>query len=36
MLFPMNRRAEDLLMGAPSELTPKQRRELQIWVAKPE
>jgi aspartyl-tRNA synthetase len=29
-LFPMNQRAEDLLMGAPSEVTPKQLRELHI------
>ena len=27
-LFPMNQRAEDLLMGAPSEVAPKQLREL--------
>jgi aspartyl-tRNA synthetase len=27
-LFPMNQRAEDLLMGAPNEATPKQLREL--------
>jgi aspartyl-tRNA synthetase len=32
-LFPMNQRAEDLLMGAPSEATPKQLRELSIRVA---
>jgi aspartyl-tRNA synthetase len=32
-LFPMNQQAEDLLMGAPSEATPKQLRELQIRVA---
>jgi len=30
VLFPMNQRAEDLLMGAPSEATPKQLRELHI------
>ena len=24
VLFPMNQRAEDLMMGAPSEVTPKQ------------
>jgi aspartyl-tRNA synthetase len=30
VLFPMNQRAEDLLMGAPSEVTPKQLRELHI------
>jgi len=35
-LFPMNQRAEDLLMGAPSPATPKQLRELSIRVAAPE
>jgi aspartyl-tRNA synthetase len=34
-LFPMNQRAEDLMMGAPSEITPKQLRELHIRVVKP-
>jgi aspartyl-tRNA synthetase len=29
-MFPMNQRAEDLLLGAPSEVTPKQLRELHI------
>mgnify|MGYP000898995958 CR=1 FL=1 len=29
-LFPMNQRAEDLLMGAPSQVTAKQLRELHI------
>ena len=29
-LFPMNQQAMDLLMGAPSEATPKQLRELHI------
>jgi aspartyl-tRNA synthetase len=28
--FPMNQRAEDLLMGAPSEVTLQQLRELHI------
>ena len=28
VVFPMNQKAEDLLMGAPSEVTPKQLREL--------
>jgi aspartyl-tRNA synthetase len=36
VLFPMNQRAEDLLMGAPSEVTPKQLRELNIRLALPE
>ena len=35
-LFPMNQRAEDLLMGAPSPPTPKQLRELHIRVVPPE
>jgi aspartyl-tRNA synthetase len=34
-MFPMNQRAEDLLMGAPSEATPKQLRELHIRLATP-
>ena len=33
VLFPMNQRAEDLLMGAPSPATPKQLRELHIRLA---
>jgi aspartyl-tRNA synthetase len=35
-LFPMNQRAEDLMMGAPSDVSPKQLRELHIRVVKPE
>ncbi len=35
-LFPMNQRAEDLLMGAPSPATAKQLRELHIRVNAPE
>ena len=35
VLFPMNQRAEDLLMGAPSEVTQKQLRELHIRVNLP-
>jgi aspartyl-tRNA synthetase len=35
VLFPMNQRAEDLLMGAPSEVTPKQLRELNIRLDLP-
>jgi aspartyl-tRNA synthetase len=35
-LFPMNQRAEDLLMGAPSDATMKQLRELHIRLNLPE
>jgi aspartyl-tRNA synthetase len=35
-LFPMNQRAEDLLMGAPSEVTAKQLRELHIRLNLPQ
>jgi len=35
VVFPMNQRAEDLLMGAPSEVTPKQLRELHIRLSLP-
>ena len=35
-LFPMNQRAEDLLMGAPSEATMKHLRELHIRLNLPE
>ncbi len=36
VLFPMNQKAEDLLMGAPSEVTPKQLRELHIRLNLPQ
>jgi aspartyl-tRNA synthetase len=36
ILFPMNQRAEDLMMGAPSEVALEQLRELHIRVVKPE
>jgi aspartyl-tRNA synthetase len=36
VLFPMNQRAEDLLMGAPSEVTAKQLRELHIRLNLPD
>jgi aspartyl-tRNA synthetase len=35
-LFPMNQQANDLLMGAPSEVSPKQLRELSIRIVAPE
>jgi aspartyl-tRNA synthetase len=35
-LFPMNQRAEDLLLGAPSEVTAKQLRELSIRLNLPD
>jgi aspartyl-tRNA synthetase len=36
VLFPMNQRAEDLLMSAPSEVEPRQLKELHIRLARPE
>jgi aspartyl-tRNA synthetase len=36
IMFPMNQQAQDLLMGAPSEVSPKQLRELHIRVVPPE
>ena len=35
VLYPMNQRAEDLMMGAPSDVTPKQLRELHIRLNLP-
>ncbi len=35
VMFPMNQQAEDLLMGAPSEVSPKQLQELNIRLALP-
>ena len=35
-LFPMNQRAEDLLMGGPSEASTKQLRELHIRLNLPQ
>ncbi len=34
-MFPMNQQAEDLLMGAPSEVKPHQLRELHVRVVQP-
>ena len=36
IMFPMNQQAQDLLMGAPSEVAPKQLRELHIRLALPD
>jgi aspartyl-tRNA synthetase len=36
VLFPMNQRAEDLMMGAPSEVAPQHLRELHIRLNLPE
>ncbi len=36
ILFPMNQQAQDLMMGAPSEVALKQLRELNIRVVAPE
>jgi aspartyl-tRNA synthetase len=36
VLFPMNQRAEDLMMNAPSDVTPKQLRELHIRLTLPQ
>ncbi len=35
VMFPMNQQAEDLLMGAPSEVSPEQLKELSIRVSLP-
>ena len=35
VLFPMNQKAEDLMMNAPSAVTPKQLRELHIRTVEP-
>ncbi|MFD0986939.1 aspartate--tRNA ligase [Methyloligella solikamskensis] len=35
VMFPMNQQAEDLLMGAPSEVSPEQLKELNIKVVPP-
>jgi aspartyl-tRNA synthetase len=35
-MFPMNQQAQDLMMGAPSEVSAKQLRELHIRVVMPE
>jgi len=34
--FPLNQKARDLLMGAPSEVTPKQLKELHLSIVYPE
>jgi aspartyl-tRNA synthetase len=34
-MFPMNQQAMDLLMGAPSDPTPQQLRELHLRTVQP-
>ena len=34
--FPMNKNAQDIMMGAPSEVEPSQLEELHIQVVAPE
>ncbi|MEZ5737583.1 MAG: aspartate--tRNA ligase [Novosphingobium sp.] len=36
VVFPMNQKAEDLMMGAPSEVSPRQLRELNIRIVEPQ
>ena len=36
ILFPFNQQAEDLMMNAPAEVSPRQLRELHIRLAEPE
>ena len=36
VVFPMNQKAEDLMMGAPSEVSMKQLRELNIRIVEPQ
>jgi aspartyl-tRNA synthetase len=35
-MFPMNQQAEDLMMGAPSQVSPRQLRDLHIRVVEAE
>lgn len=35
VLFPMNQKAEDLMMNAPAEVSAKQLRELSIRIIEP-
>jgi aspartyl-tRNA synthetase len=35
ILFPLNQQAQDLLMNAPSDVSPRQLRELHIRVVQP-
>ena len=36
VVFPMNQKAEDLMMGAPGNVSPKQLRELSIRIVEPQ
>jgi aspartyl-tRNA synthetase len=35
-MFPMNQQAQDLMMNAPGDVSPKQLRELHIRTVEPE
>jgi aspartyl-tRNA synthetase len=35
-MFPMNQQAQDLMMGAPSEVSARQLRELHLRIVQPE
>jgi aspartyl-tRNA synthetase len=36
VVFPMNQKAEDLMMGAPSEVSARQLRELHLRIVEPQ
>jgi aspartyl-tRNA synthetase len=35
ILFPLNQQGEDLMMGAPAEVTPARLKELSLQIALP-
>jgi aspartyl-tRNA synthetase len=36
IMFPMNQKAQELMVGSPSEATPEQLKELHLKVVDPE